>query len=441
MQGRWQSGIAQDFVATGVHQDGVGVRVPLPQPVLNGRHGQAQPGFAAAQRFYHGVLLGHIVDVAVPQGAAIGLTLGVGSARQPADFAIRSYLAPFKGPGLQRVCRLPDAGRQSIHVLRMHTGKGLVCIGLRRLWRDAVDVHDARTGIRKARAAVCAQPELVNHAWHLCQQFGQARLHLGTCGFRLMPLGDIQVGACDVGRRLRRIWVHQLSAQVHPNPLAVLVPQPGFGFKVIRLSPDMGLQRITPFDPVAGVHEGLQLLLIQLLGLRWQSEQGGPAHIKVHLVCAQGPVPGAQLAALQRQAVALLVALQLHVVLLLPCKQNGNPGGSQKQGPCAQRIAPAAFAHGNACSRQSLVASQPYADDEGVVGQALPGIQPLYAIDGCGALVQPAVALGVAQKLALRRHVLVQHFALQMGARQIGPVGANQQCHVFALSEHFTKVA
>ena len=94
--------VAQHLVAALVHLDDAGAGVPFPQAVLHGRHGQAQPRFAAAQCFHHGVLFSHVVDVPVPQRGPIGFALRLGLAGQPPDLAVGQHLAPFVAPQFQR---------------------------------------------------------------------------------------------------------------------------------------------------------------------------------------------------------------------------------------------------------------------------------------------------------------------------------------------------
>ncbi len=94
--------VAQHLVAALVHLDDAGAGVPFPQAVLHGRHGQAQPRFAAAQCFHHGVLFSHVVDVPVPQRGPISFALRLGLAGQPPDLAVGQHLAPFVAPQFQR---------------------------------------------------------------------------------------------------------------------------------------------------------------------------------------------------------------------------------------------------------------------------------------------------------------------------------------------------
>ena len=74
------------------------------------------------------MLLGHIVDVAMPQGAAVGFSLGVAGSLQPARLTVLPDLPPFGIPCGQCASRIGNAGLDAIPVLGMNACKHMRCI-------------------------------------------------------------------------------------------------------------------------------------------------------------------------------------------------------------------------------------------------------------------------------------------------------------------------
>ena len=128
------------------------------------------------------------------------------------------------------------------------------------------------------------------------------------------------------------------------------------------------------------------------------------------------------------------------MVLLLTLEEQGNPARRQHKRQRSHGIAQAAVAHGLVRSRHGLVAAEPHADDQGIVRESLPCVEPVHAVNGCDDLILPTGALRVAQELPVCGDVQVQHPILIVGSREISPISAQQQRCVVALGEYIAQV-
>ncbi len=122
----------------------------------------------------------------------------------------------------------------------MGAGKCLAGVCLRQLGGDAVDVGNTGARIRKATASVGPQPELVHRARNLHQQLGQALLQFLTRRVNLVPLRDVDISAGDALRRRLTCALHDASTHLHPDPMAVLVAQPGLCLEEFGLPAEHG---------------------------------------------------------------------------------------------------------------------------------------------------------------------------------------------------------
>lgn len=107
---------------------------------------------------------------------------------------------------------------------------------------------------------------MVHRARNLHQQLGQALLQFLTRRVNLVPLRDVDISAGDALRSRLTCALHDASTHLHPDPMAVLVAQPGLCLEEFGLPANMGLEGITPGWPILRVDQRLELLMVGVVG-------------------------------------------------------------------------------------------------------------------------------------------------------------------------------
>ena len=290
-------------------------------------------------------------------------------------------------------------------------------------------------------AAIGFKPVLKDGARHLLHKLGQSQLQFFACRLCGISLRHIGAGAADLLGLICRCPLNDAPPHMDPAPGSIGVAYAGLGLKNVGISAHMGVKCCFPGRPVLRVRACAQAVQAGRPIGRAGAHQGVPAFIDMEVVGVGGPFPGAQVAALQRQLIALLVLLQARLNSPLVHKKQRNPQGSQH---CQQRacgVPEAALRNTAFCGRQRLVVVQSHAHHKGILAQPFPGMQPLDTVNRRLGLELALHAVRVAQKFDIGRHGQAQHLFLPVRARQIGAIVAHQQRHVVATCGNVAEMA
>ena len=435
------TGVAQNVLAARIKLHVAAGGVPLPQAIAHGSGGHAQALFAAAQGVVGSVLLGDVVDVAVPQRAAVGLALGVGVACQPVHLAVGQQRAVFAHPGREMARRRHDAVADALAVFGVDAVNHLAAIAHGLLRRQAIHIADTRAGVRKAAVAVRTQAVLVHGARHLRHQLAQARLQLGLQCLALAPGRDVREGAKDALGPPALAALAHLAAHVQPAPLAAVVAQAQLARKAVDLATAQRLDQGIDAGAVVRMHQRQQALQALLHAVGRQAQQVGQVRVHAQALGTRAPVPDAQGTALQRQLVALFVFLEQRAVLLHAPQQQRHTQERQHDEKAAHGVAPQTVLDGAVRGGQGVVTVQPHDDDQRVLLEPAPGVVAIHAVDGIHHPVFAAHRLRRGQKNPVFGHGLVQHLVQKIRACQVGAIGAHQQGHVAARAKQLAKPA
>ena len=148
-------------------------------------------GLAFMQRLHSLQALRHIVNIAMPQRAAVGLADRGGLAFHPQHVPRRVIHAIALVPQRQRVCRALNRSPDAYQVVRVKHLKDAVCVMRCGFWTHPVNGFNARAGVGEDGGAIGHELVLIDKTGQMRGQHLQSVQQVVDCVFGLLALGHV----------------------------------------------------------------------------------------------------------------------------------------------------------------------------------------------------------------------------------------------------------
>ena len=256
---RLAGGITVEQFGRLVPQDDASVGIePLDGHVGSVADDRREALLALPPRLFGQHAVGHVIDVAVPEDAAIRLALGDGVPLQPAKSPLREIDAILATPGLHRRGRSENRFRHSVEILGMNPMKHQFRREPGFSGRNLVNLPDSLAGVRKTTLSVGPALELINHPGHLLREFSQERVTGAQLLLKAPAIGNIGVGPDQFLGDV--VPANHQAVRLDPDPGAVRATKPVFRLHGAPFPGQAGFERRHGGTEIIRMHQGGQVL-------------------------------------------------------------------------------------------------------------------------------------------------------------------------------------